>query len=295
MSPVDVIKNKCTEIKKKLILNFLKANLDVSSLWHEIEMSDSCKQDKYCKCIWVCWFQGIDQAPDLVKKCIDTLTINAPSDYTIIIIDEKNIADYISLPIHILSKYESGIISKAQLSDILRFNLLATYGGIWVDSTIFCMKNLSFLTSMDFFTLKSENYDKGNSLSRGLWTGYFLKCPQDYKPFIFIKYCFNKYWSKNEKLIDYFLVDYLMLIAYEYCATFRDDINKLDFYGNDRFLFEQLLSQPITDANDILMRKDNIGIYKLTIKKQFPQYFKGNQLTYFGKYFQENKNRNKSL
>ncbi|WP_446920635.1 capsular polysaccharide synthesis protein, partial [Klebsiella pneumoniae] len=94
----------------------------------------------------------------------------------------------------------------------LRFNLLATYGGVWVDATIFCTKELSFITDADFFTLKSKNFDNVNSISKGLWTGYFLKCPPNYKPFILIRDCFNKYWEKNNILIDYFLVDYLMLL-----------------------------------------------------------------------------------
>lgn len=28
---------------------------------------------EYSDCIWVCWWQGIEQAPDLVKVCVDSI------------------------------------------------------------------------------------------------------------------------------------------------------------------------------------------------------------------------------
>lgn len=283
--PFGFVRAKSLAVKKYLILRFLKSNLDIKSFESQQKRVDST--DVFKKYIWVCWFQGVDKAPTLVKRCIDSIRINAPSEYEVVVLDEVNIPDYVTFPAVILEKYASGIISKAQLSDILRFNLLATYGGVWVDATVFCTKKLSFTTNTEFYSLKSQTFDNANSISKGLWTGYFLKCSPEYAPFIFIKDCFNKYWEKNDILIDYFLVDYLMLLAFEFFEVLRTDINNLDYHGNNRFLLEQLLPKAVTPENNDLLANDKIGIYKLTIKRKFPVLSSDKILTYFGKYFGE--------
>ncbi|WP_446917100.1 capsular polysaccharide synthesis protein, partial [Klebsiella pneumoniae] len=75
---------------------------------------------------------------------------------------------------------------------------------------------------------------------------------------------FNKYWEKNNILIDYFLVDYLMLLAFEYSELLRTDIDKLGYHGDNRFLLEWLLPKAVTPENNDLLANDKIGIYKLT-------------------------------
>ena len=46
----------------------------------DVDMSDT---------IWVCWWQGYDNAPEIVKKCIDSMKMNCGSK-KVVIIDESN-------------------------------------------------------------------------------------------------------------------------------------------------------------------------------------------------------------
>lgn len=80
------------------------------------------------KIIWWSWLQGLADAPELCKACLRSLEENFP-DYTINIITEENICDYVNLPDYILDKYKRDIISKAHFSDIFRTALLVRYGG----------------------------------------------------------------------------------------------------------------------------------------------------------------------
>ncbi len=85
--------------------------------------------------IWIFWKQGIDQAPELVKKCIESVKHNAETE--VIVLTEKNINHYIKFPSYIEEKYSKGDISTAAYSDLLRFSLLEHFGGTWIDSTVY--------------------------------------------------------------------------------------------------------------------------------------------------------------
>jgi hypothetical protein len=85
------------------------------------------------KIIWLLWLQGYDQAPLVVRKCYESWLKHNPG-WEIIFLDETNLSKYIALkPRHTTDQ---------ALSDILRINLLAQYGGIWIDATCFCTKPL---------------------------------------------------------------------------------------------------------------------------------------------------------
>ncbi len=44
--------------------------------------------EEYKDCIWICWWQGIDQAPSIVKKCVDSIRKHAGNHKVIIITDK---------------------------------------------------------------------------------------------------------------------------------------------------------------------------------------------------------------
>ena len=54
--------------------------------------------------IWVFWWQGIDNAPELVKLCIESIKKNL-DNHELIIIDKNNLEKYINLPDYIYQKF----------------------------------------------------------------------------------------------------------------------------------------------------------------------------------------------
>jgi mannosyltransferase OCH1-like enzyme len=87
--------------------------------------------------IWMCWMQGLENAPELVRQCYKQIKKNI-TDREIVLITEENIDEYVSFPSYIQEKYKKGIISHTHFSDLLRIELLCKYGGTWIDSTVFC-------------------------------------------------------------------------------------------------------------------------------------------------------------
>ena len=87
------------------------------------------------KIIWTCWFQGLDDAPALVRACIASWRDRNPG-WDLRCLDADTVGRYVDLADHVdLDRQQ---ITAASLSDILRVLLLHQYGGIWVDATTYC-------------------------------------------------------------------------------------------------------------------------------------------------------------
>ncbi|WP_228705710.1 capsular polysaccharide synthesis protein, partial [Klebsiella pneumoniae] len=51
--------------------------------------------------IWICWLQGEDNAPDIVKKCIENIRVHNSEKFEIYIITWDNYKEYVQIPKHI--------------------------------------------------------------------------------------------------------------------------------------------------------------------------------------------------
>lgn len=78
--------------------------------------------------IWIMWYQGIENAPDIVKCCIESVKENC-SGHEVIVLSEQNLSEFVKLPDFIIEKFKKGYISRTHLSDMIRLNLLYLYGG----------------------------------------------------------------------------------------------------------------------------------------------------------------------
>ncbi|MCK5677486.1 MAG: sulfotransferase family 2 domain-containing protein, partial [Flavobacteriaceae bacterium] len=110
----------------------LKSKQDVDSL-----MVKDTEKKQLIKTIYILWLQGFDNAPTLVKKCLESWVQKNPT-WDIILLDESSLKKYINIDTYLDSK----TISKASLSDIIRISLLNKYGGLWVDATTYCSRPL---------------------------------------------------------------------------------------------------------------------------------------------------------
>ncbi len=81
------------------------------------------------------WYQGEEQAPPLVKACFRSMRRHLKQP--LVVLDEKTLFDWISLPDFIVRKWREGKIPHTQFSDICRIELLYQHGGLWFDATDF--------------------------------------------------------------------------------------------------------------------------------------------------------------
>ena len=66
--------------------------------------------------VWVFWWQGEENAPVLVQRCIASIRKYA-GNHPVRVIDQENYREFVTIPAHIEVKREQGIISLTHFSD----------------------------------------------------------------------------------------------------------------------------------------------------------------------------------
>ena len=154
------------------------------------------------KTIWMLWFQGEENAPDIVKRCIASIKKHCKG-YEIIVLNEETVFKYIDLPDYIILKYKSGIIKPALYSDLIRLSLLIKHGGIWIDATCFMTGTLrDYIQNSSFFCFKTNQISHFEILKGSSW---FIKAEKNNKLLIRVKDMLFKYCEKEVFIVNYFL------------------------------------------------------------------------------------------
>lgn len=194
-----------------------------------VRSSHNSHEVKRAKIIWICWWQGIDNAPDLVKKCYASVC-RYYSDWDIRVITFDNYTDYVDFPHYIVEKWKKGIITHTHMSDLLRLELLVIYGGLWLDSTILATSGdipKSVIDSDLFYYRTLKPGADGHSVLLSSWLIYassnncILKLTRE---------LLYNYWEKAKGLSDYFLLHYYLTIA---CGEFEEDCLKIPQFSNE--------------------------------------------------------------
>lgn len=176
--------------------------------------------------VFTCWLQGEENAPELVKKCIESMRKHF-KDKKLIVITEENLKDYTNLPDFIYKKWKDGIIPHAQFSDIVRTNLLINNGGLWLDSTVFCTGNLDRYVddNIDLFVYKNE-HRACNSICLSNWLIYAKK---NNPILVNTQNILYRYWKDNNTLIDYFIYHLIFTIV---TKEFEEDWKNVPAFSN---------------------------------------------------------------
>lgn len=164
--------------------------------------------------VWVCWFQGMENAPTIVKRCYASLQENL-TDRDIVLITKDNYTEYVQFPDYIQRKATEGLIPSAHFSDLLRLELLTRYGGTWIDATVFCSgKNIpAYMLDSDLFlfqTLKPGLDGHPTCISN-----WFITARSNDPLLLLTLTLLYDYWKKYDKLVDYFVFHDFFQLAIE--------------------------------------------------------------------------------
>ena len=234
-----------------LVLDVIQYFKKYLSQTDKVSESTIVKDDEK-EVIFSIWLQGEECAPAVVRACFHSIRKHCKQD--LIVLNEKNLFNYIKLPKEIVKKYEQGFIKPAQFSDICRVELLYEHGGYWLDATAFVTEPIpQYIVDSDFFMfLVNPEWDVGYSFIQNCFIHarkgtYLLNAWHD---------IILNYWMHENHEFSYWMHSLLfkILVTYddkakEYFAKmprkFQDGIYALwDKYKDKKF--DEMLFKKIT-------------------------------------------------
>lgn len=238
--------------------------------------------------IWVFWGQGEEKMPPLVKACFRQLTYFNDGVY---LIAETNVANYIELNPIIYEKVKKGQISWAHFSDIIRTTLLAKYGGLWIDATVWISGKIPFdkLSQFDMFSPNGKVTQTSKSVQ--FWTSFewnwstwclWSKYPQN-RLFSFVSAMLQAIGEREEYWPDYVIQDYLIYYA---CRNFSDVQATMEqmqgVSGENRNEFAQLMNRTF-DMKQYNELTSNDFAFKLSFRSLWKMKNASGEQTFYGR------------
>ena len=230
-----VIKRKLNSLKSKKELKTITPYIDqqFSYLLKNYEKSNENQQT--VKNIFFLWWQGKEKMPYICQMCYKQIKHLYP-DYRIIFIDKNNFNKYIKIDDNLINKFESGMISIQTFSDIIRFNLIYSLGGVWIDSTLFLPQRIDFekyINKYSFFSLNTKNVNDFFSYCNfsSSWTSFLIGGPKGSNLFKAIVELYVNFFliQNNNKKAPYFLIDIFIML----CKKYHVSNNAIDNFSNE--------------------------------------------------------------
>jgi hypothetical protein len=225
--------------------------------------------------IWICWWQGLDAAPDIVRACFESAKAHR-SGRDIRFVTRENYREFVDFPEHVIQKWDAGIISNTHMSDMLRVELLVRHGGIWMDATVMLSGDIpdDILDAVFFCFRQLSPAGRGAVLDLSNWV---LAAKPGQPLLILVRKLLYAYWERNTALIDYFWSHHFISIAKDrYPKTWRE----MPLYNSsDPHILKSLLCEPC-DRKVLQHIYSKSAIHKLSYK------YKSEQLEKPGTYYQ---------
>lgn len=238
-----------TAAEKKYLRRYLRVLSDKSEL-----PPAKCADKK----IWICWLQGEEKAPEVVKKCLDSIR-RYRGNYEVVVVDDKSIPQYADIPDYIYEKRKKGYITNTEFSDLLRLALLVQNGGIWIDATVFLTQPLpEEILEADFFAFHCRSHLKSNN--------WFIKAERRNPLLDNMRRLMFEYWQHENHMLNYFLYHLFFDLMTETDAESKVLWNKVPVMYDD--VCYGLEHNFFTPFDEVLWQKikEETTIHKLTYK-----------------------------
>jgi hypothetical protein len=214
--------------------------------------------------IWCLWYQGWQHAPDLVKACAASWRRHNP-DWNVCLLSGATLEAYLA-PLPRLAAAASHLPLEAR-SDVLRIELLRRFGGIWVDSTVYCLRPLDGWIA---HAMPSGFFAFSRPMPNVMLSSWFLAAEPGSYMVERWREMVQAYWQGRAERDDYFWLHRLFAEAYGSDSAFRaiwDATPKLSADGPHCFApYEEQLLKP-SDARDrLIVETAQTPMLKLTHK-----------------------------
>ncbi len=230
--------------------------------------------------IWVCWWQGEDKMPDIVRFCYESLKRNAPSGRDIILLSQNNYKEYVDIPEYILYKKDKKLMLLNHFSDILRMAILAKHGGIWFDSTVFVSEKISDdIFKLPYFSGREPFMD--THVCECKFTLFLLGAAANAPWIVYARNFLYEYWKKSRKQLDYALTDYILTLAFKEIPELKANVEEGVIFTPHINTLQEKRNEPANPAEFKKMMEE-CSFYKLSYKLNFKEQDDDGKVTYYG-------------
>lgn len=248
-------------LKGEMAKFYLKKYVKRAIKYSKSEEISSVEPNDYT--IWQFWDSGVENAPEIVKRCIESVDKFEPNKKHVIL-DMNNIADYVKIPEKYYELLKSGKMGMAHFSDILRTYLLVKYGGCWIDATVLLTDKLpDYITNSDLFLFQNYAEDDLDGLNIA---SYFIYSRPNNKILNALKQLLFEYWSDNDFLMNYFMYLHAFTMLVLTDSILKAEWSKVPFAS---FIpvqhFQRELLNKYSDSRWSQL-KSTTGIHKITHK-----------------------------
>lgn len=196
--------------------------------------------------VWVLWLQGYEAAPPLVQTCIDSIRRQAGAR-PVILLTQQNVEKYAQLPPSMQELWLQKKLSVQQYSDYLRSYLLAHYGGLWLDATVYCAASLEQPDWAErcWHTCKMQEPDDTHAyISAYRWSVFCMAAAKGGQIPRFLCDFFAEYYRRYDRPIDYLLIDFAIELGYRNVESIRRMVDELPQNNPQLYALAGVLNAP---------------------------------------------------
>lgn len=213
--------------------------------------------------IWFFWLQGEENLPPIPKLCLQSIRKHA-NGHEVIVLSADNYKEYVNIPDILIEKYRLGRIKAAHFADILRVELLAQQGGLWLDATMLVTRDLpQEIFEVPFFSVKTES--RRYFVSQCRWAVFCLGAQKGNPLFVQLASLFEQYLMSTDLFVDYFLFDNFIDMLYKRYPVIKTQIDNLPMNNPRVHDMAPLLCNKVSDKQYEDMVKDTY-LFKLSYK-----------------------------
>jgi len=177
--------------------------------------------------IWMYWDQGWENAPPIVAACRRRMEKMA-TDYELNFIDYQQILSLVQIPPLIRQRLQD---NRTTYSEVVRYSLLESYGGIWIDATCYLAQPLDGLLE--------RNHNRYFSYTRWdkLLSNWMMMAPKGHLITTWLSNVKQAWWLSRSDFPAYFLSQYLFQALCSYQPLFEQEWeNRLFIAGKPTLL-----------------------------------------------------------
>lgn len=238
--------------------------------------------------VWVCWWQGYENMPELCRICLRSIEENLPENASLTLITKDNYTEYADIPEDICRKLNDVVYPVAIFSDLLRQTLLCRHGGFWIDATMLCTKPLSreFIADSSFWSIKLpeshiNHASVGFLASRCMWGSFIQKAPPSHPVNRLVHSGLLEYMRKHNVLIEYFMQNIFIRIGYDNCPAIKTAIDGIAESNTELYTLDGLMNEEFDpDVWDRLTA--DTALFKLSWKQNYKKQTANGEPTFFG-------------